>query len=157
MLCLKHLHHLPLFLSKFDFILEHKLAISFLLNSPFPLFLSRHCLQLLLFYKLHLSLVLYLGYLLGSKTLEVVGDEPVAIDYTFCGCWVFSHEIAVVDIGDLKLVLPLLVLAPLLLPVSLFLGKTLVLLLHLLHHCVTLLGHLVFKHSSHAVQGQSLL
>ena len=89
---------------------------------------------------------------MGSEAFEVVRDEPVSIDHALRGSWVFRHEITAVDVGDLKLVLSLLVLAPLLFPIPLFLGEALVLLLHLLHHSVTLLGHLIFKHPSHAVQ-----
>jgi hypothetical protein len=60
-----------------------------------------------------------------------------------------SHEIAHVGSRDLKLVLALLIVLPLVLSLSLLLGQPLVLSLHISHVVFFLHGHFVFKHTSH--------
>jgi hypothetical protein len=120
MLSLVHGHHLSLLLREFNLVLEHQLPVCLLLHGPLSLLLVLHGLQLLLLNELLLPLILNLSPLLRCQTLEVVGDKPVLRGSTQSGSRVFSHEVAAVDVCDLKLVLTLLLRSPLLLSLPLF-------------------------------------
>lgn len=152
MLILEHMTDLLLLLCEFNLVLEHHLTISLLLNGPLSLFFSLECVELLFVHQLLSSLALDLMYLRRSESLEVVWLKAVRVGAIEGSSRVFSHEVRIVSVGNLKLVLAFLIILPCILPIALFFGQALVLFLNRLHHVLSLIGHLVLEHASHAVQ-----
>lgn len=126
---LVHGHHLSLLLSQLQLILQHQLGVSLLLQCPHLLFLSLLLVKALFLQDLLLPLVLNLSLLLGSEALEVVWHVSVLTELALSSAGILSHEIAVVGVVNFELILILLLLSPLVLPVALLLGETLVFLL----------------------------
>ena len=136
--------HLSLLLSQLQLILEHQLSICLLLHRP-------HSLLLLLSSLLILCVSDLLGFLffnrldlVRSETLKVIGDISVTSQLTNGSISILSHDITFNSVFNLELVLGFLLSLPGSFLVFLFLGKSLVFFLHLLHHVSSLHRHFVF-------------
>ena len=150
-LSLMHCNHLLLLCLQVQFILHHQLSVCLLLHCPqlFLFFLSLLCcfvVSNLLSSLFHDGLLL-----LWCQPLEVIWYKSVRSQLTSCCVGILRHQVTVVHIRDLPLVLLLLVLSPLLFLVSLLSGESLILLLHLLHHLLTLGSVFIFQHAPHSV------
>ena len=95
------------------------------------------------------QLGLVVSDLVRAGTFKSIGAETLWVRGMESSLRVLSHDVRVVRGSNLSLVLCLLILSPLLVSVSLLLCLSLVELLHLLHHFLTLLSGLVFQHAAH--------
>jgi hypothetical protein len=156
-LFLKLLDHLLLSGFEFHFVCVHHFCVLCLLNCPSLLdhpLLFVHC---LLVSSLLESRCFYFLNLVWSKSLEVIGNVPVSSKLGGSCVSIFGHNVTVIGVCNFELVLLFLVISPLGLSVSLFTSKSLVFLLHFLHHFISLVGVFVFKKSSHSSQSFGLL
>ena len=138
-------------------ILKHHLSISFLLHRPeLLLVLPSLVLDSLIPNLLH-PFSVYSLHLFRLQPFEMVSDISTFPELGDGSLGILSHELALDGLSDLELVLSFLVFLPVCFLVSLLLSKPLVLLLHLLHHVLPLLGHFILQHASHSGNSLSLL
>jgi hypothetical protein len=149
--------HFVLLVLKIKFVVEEVLIVSQVLHGP-SIFFSILVLSIdSVFFNLLGSFSVDLCHLVGSEILEVVWDVSMWSQLGLSGSSIFRHDITHVGSGDFKLVLAFLVIFPVLLPLFLFVGLSLIIFLQFLELLFFLHGHLVLEHASHSGEVFGLL
>jgi len=150
------INHFFLFVLELQLVIQEVLGVSQVLNGPLVLlcvliFPGKFGIDDLLLSLGHDVLLLGLG-----EPLEVVWHESVWSQLRLGGGLVLGHDIRHVGSINLGLVLPLLIVSPLLLPVSLFLGKSLIVILKFFELLILAHSNIIFHHTPGSSDSLSL-